>query len=351
MKLFGSTAELTELAQLIMSEDIDALETRLISGFDINAEFTITKYIDETPITLALCENKIKVIHWLISKKVNLNNKGNPAILMACSNCDEETVKLLIANGANVNAKHKIGKTAMSAALYGNKYKNISLLLANGYEIHKDGVSLRQAVSDKQFPAIEIFLENGVDVNFHKPDMVFPYNPTAVLVATQNNDIDTVRLLVKYGADVTIKDSYGERPFIAATKNNNAELVAFIKSLEPAQWHNEEQIISDLKSYKIPKELLELLRSENRRLNVDNKFTSYLEFNSLINIKKVSWQKHKFLDLLNDVDNYGAEGLLVWYPKKNCLASVDYEHEEFKELCSVKDFFENPSKQIDKIFE
>ena len=62
MKLFGPTAELTDLAQLIMSEDIDALETKLISGFDINAEFNITKYIDETPIILALCENKLKVI-------------------------------------------------------------------------------------------------------------------------------------------------------------------------------------------------------------------------------------------------------------------------------------------------
>ena len=351
MKLFGTEAILSELATLIMSEDIDALESRWMTGLDINAEFNITKYIDEPPIILALCENKLKVIDWLLTKKVELNKKENPAILMACSNSDARTVQLLIDNGANVNAKHKIGKSAMNDALYGNNYENISLLIANGYEIHKDGVSLRQAVDEKQYPAIKIFLQNGIDVNFHQPDMVYPYNPTAVLVATQNNDIDTVKLLVKHGADITIKDSYGERPFNAAVKNKNDALIEFIKSLEPEQWHNEEQKIADLKSYQIPKELLQILQSENRLINLVNEHISYIEFASLLNVKEVVWRKHKFLDLLSEVDNYGAEGFLVWYPKKRCFASADYEHEEFKELCSVEVFLENPSKQIEKILQ
>ncbi len=54
--------------------------------------------------------------------------------------------------------------------------------------------------------------------------------------------------------------------------------------------------------------------------------------------KEVFWSKHKFLNLLSDVDNYGADGFLVWYPKKKCLAFADFEHEEFKELCSIKEF-------------
>ena len=351
MKLFGPTAKLTELAQLIMSENIEELENLFSKGLDVNAIFNITEYIDEPPIILALCENKKKVIQWLLSKNINLNDKDNPAILMACSNCDTNIVKLLIEKGANVNAKHRIGKTAMNDALYGNKYETISLLIANGFEIYKDGVSLRQAVSNRQYPAIKIFLDNGVDVNYHKPDMVFPYNPTAVALATQNNDIETVKLLVKHGADVTIKDNYGERPFNSAVKNQNIELINFIKSLEPEQWHNEEQKIEDLKSYKIPKELLKILRSENRRITIDSVNVNFIEFASLLNVKEVVWNKHKFLDLLSDVDNYSADGFLVWYPKKKCLAFADFEHEEFKELCNIKEFLENPSKQIDKIFE
>ena len=352
MKLFGPTAKLTELAQLIISENIEELEIRFSKGLDVNAVFNITEYIDEPPIILALCENKKKVIQWLLSKKINLNDKDNPSILMACSNCDTDIVKQLIEKGANVNAKHRIGKTAMNDALYGNNYDVVSILIENGYDLKKDGVSLRQAVSARQKKAIKIFLDNGVDVNFCKPDMVYPYNSTPVHIAAQNNDLETVKLLVEKGADVTIKDKYGERPYNCAVKNGNEEMKFFLKSLEPEKWHNEEQRLNDLKVYKIPNELLKILRSENRRIEMpENKNIKVIEFNSLLNVKEVDWLKRKFLDLLSYSDNYGNEGLLVWYPKKKCLAFADYEHEEFKELCNIKEFLENPSQQIEKIFE
>ncbi len=352
MKLFGPKDKLTELAELIMSENIEKLEHEFSNGLNINAIFNIAEYIDELPITLALYENKKKVIEWLILKKVELNDKDNPSILMACSSCDMETIKLLIENGAKVNAKHSNGKTAMNDALYGNNFDAISLLIENGYDLKNDGDSFRQAVSNKQHDAVKIFLNYGIDVNFCKPDMVYPCNSTPVHIAAQNNDLETVKLLVQKGADVKVKDKYGERPYNCAVANKNKKMIAFIKSLEPEQWHNEEQKLTDLKSYKLPKQLIELIRSKNRKIECkENNQLDYIIFNSLINIKEVKWNKYKFLDLLSEVDNYSSEGFLVWYPKKKCFASADYEHEEFKELCNIKEFFENPSKQIDKIFE
>ena len=117
MKLFGPTAELSDIAKLIMTEDIDALENMINQGFDINRKIEITKYISETPIVLSLCENKLEVLNWLLAKNVELNDRENPSILMACSNCSPQIVKLLIDKGADVNAKHRIGKTAMTNAL------------------------------------------------------------------------------------------------------------------------------------------------------------------------------------------------------------------------------------------
>lgn len=352
MKLFGPTATLTEIATLVMNEDIEALEKEVAKGLDINAPIQVTERVAETPIILALSENKKKVIDWLLSKNVELNQEDNPAILMASSNCDAKTVKLLIEKGANVNARHKIGKTAMNNALYGNQYEVIMLLLENGYDLKNDGSALRQAVSNRQRHAIEIFLDYGIDVNFCKPDMVYPYNSTPVHVAAANNDLATVKWLVEHGADVTIKDKYGERPYNCAVEHKNEEMKAFIRSLEPEQWHNEEQRILDLKSYKIPEDLLKILRSDQRRIELPgNKYVQFIEFNSLLDVKEVNWNKHKFLDLLKEVDNYGSEGFLAWYPRKKCLAFADYEHGEFRELCSLKEFFSNPSAQIDKIFD
>ena len=351
MKLFASDAILSETATLIMNEDIDALEQKVLSGFDINKEFIITGNLLETPLTLALCEKKKKIILWLLSKHVALNDKVSPSIVMACNTCDADIVQLLLDHGANINAKDSVGKTAMNAALYGKNIAIIPFLLSHGYDMKHDGVSLRQAVDKREYKAIKIFLDYGVDVNFCMPNMVFPYNSTPVHIAAQNNDLETLKLLVSHHADVTIKDKYGERPYNCAVDNNNEEMKAFIKSLEPEQWHNEEQRLRDLKSYKIPSELLEILRSNNRRFEMpQNQYVRFLVFNSLLDIKEVNWKKHKFLDLLGDVDNYASGGFLVWYPKKKCLAFADYEHEEFKELCSIKEFLHNPSEQIDKIF-
>lgn len=352
MKLFGPNAELTETARQIMAEDIAALEEKVAGGLNVNHKIQITGRVVETPLTLALCEKKKKVLDWLLSKKVVLNDKEHPAILLACSNTDAKTVKRLIENGADVNARHKTGKSAMGAALHGNNYALIPLLIEAGYDLKNDGSSLRQAVFNRQYKAIALLLEQGVDVNFCKPDMVFPYNSTPVHVAAGNNDLETVKRLVAQGADVTIKDHYGERPYNCAVANKNEEMKAFIKALEPQQWHNEEQRLADLKSYKIPGALLNILRSTDRRLELPgNENVGFIVFNSLLDVKEVHWMKHKFLDLLSVVDNYGSEGFLVWYPKKKCFAFADYEHREFKELCSVKEFFADPSAQIDKIFE
>ncbi len=351
MKLFGPNAVLTEQAQWIMQEDIAQLETLLQGDFDIDAELHVTQHVNVPPVILALAENKLKALDWLLTHKVQLNNPEHPAIIMAASNCKVKTVQLLLDAGAEVNIRDRVGKTALHAALYGKKYDTIPLLLANGYHKEKDGKALRQAVSSRLYPAIKMLLEAGFDVNFHQPDMVFPYNPSAVCVAAQNNDFATVKLLVAHGADVSLKDNYGERAYNAAVAVKNEEMIAYIRALEPEQWHNEEQRLTDLKSYKMPEALIELLRNENRRIEIpNNENLQYLVFHSILDIKEVNWKKHKFLDLVAETDNYSADGFLVWYPKKKCLAYADYEHETFTEICTVKDFLKDPGAQINKIF-
>lgn len=346
------TSKLSPLAQYIMDENIAALALEFDNGLDINASFEICEYIGEPPIILALDQSKNKVIDWLITKNVKLDLKDNPAFVKAASSSSKSILELLLKHGANINAKDHVGNSAMSALLYSKRYHLIPFLIEHGYKIFDDGVSLRQAVSSRQYPAIQQFLALGMDVNLHHKDMVFPYNSTPVAEAAHNNDFETVKLLVQHGADVTIKNKYGERPYNYAVEHNNEEMISFIKSLEPPQWHNEEQKIVDLKAYKLPTELLDFLRGENRKIEtLENDVIKFIVFNSLLNAKEVIWQKHKFLDLLSEVDNYEAGGYLVWYPKKKCLASADYEHGEFKELGSWEEFLDNPSAFIQMIFE
>ena len=352
MKLFGKDAKLTKIAQTIMDEDIDVLEEFFSKAKDINENIIITEHIEELPITLALAENRLNVLKWLLEKGANLNITGKPAIVVAASSCVTDVIELLIGAGADVNAIDHVGKSAAHSALYAAKFDVIRLLVSNGYNLKDDGVILRQAVNGRQFAAIDILLELGIDINLSKPDMVFPYNPTPVMVAAQNNDIATVKKLVQNGADVTIKDNYGFRPYTAALENRNLELQGYLKSLEPKSWHDEDKRVSDLESYELPKDLIRFLLDRHLRIEMaDNQHVSFIEFSNLVNCREVTWNSYKFLDLLAEVEDYGAAGLLVWYPHKKCLASADYEHGEFKLLGSWEDFVKDPSHFMDLIFD
>ena len=86
----------------------------------------------------------------------------------------------------------------------------------------------------------QLLLEKGADINYHKPDMVFPNASTAVTEAVRHKNLPMVRWLIEQGADITIADKYGDRPYTVAVQNKNQELADYLKALEPEEWHNEQ---------------------------------------------------------------------------------------------------------------
>lgn len=260
---------------------------------------------------------------------------------------------MLRKHGADINALDHVGNSAPEAALNAKRIDVFKYLLANGYILKNDGSLLRKAVHDKNFEAVDILVSKGIDVNFCLPDMVFPYNSTPVMVAADNNDVEMVKRLVKHGADVTIRNAYGDRPYTSAFQNKNSELMKYIESLEPKVLHDKVIWEKELANkYYVPEDLIALLKSDNRRIPMhDNEYIEYVEFNPLLLVKEVQWKGYKFLDLIADADEYNNGGFLVWLPEKKCIASADYEHEELKVLGTWDDFKQNPSPLIDKIWE
>lgn len=346
-KLFGDNTELSETAQFILNQDITALKKCVENGFDVNKEFVVCRYIEETPLNLALIENKLEAIEFLLEHGAKLNLKDSPPIVTAARNCSIKTIRMLVARGANIAAKNRLGKNAFSAALYSDRYDLLPVLAELGLKVGADeGVSFRQAVNGRQRKAVQFFIDQGIDVNLRKRCQVFPENPTAVSVAARNNDFEMVKCLVSHGADITLKDQYGDRPYSYAVCNKNVEMQIYLKNLEPARWHDEEQRLTDLKGYSVPAGLLEFFRQENRKMILADGDIGHIEFHPLLDVKEVEWKGRKFLDLLSDVDNYSAGGFLVWSPKHKKLASADYEHGEFRVLCKWGDFVAEPAKWI-----
>lgn len=50
------------------------------------------------------------------------------------------------------------------------------------------GEALRSMASHGNQLLVEYLIQNGADINYHKPDMVFPYASTPVTEAARHND-------------------------------------------------------------------------------------------------------------------------------------------------------------------
>ena len=348
IRLFGENAQLTPIAKMIMEEDIAGLEASLSKEWTLNKPFEMTKYINELAITLALVENKINVIDYLLEKKANLNHSKSPSIVTAACSCSINTLEKLLASGAMLDAVDAVGKNAYSAALYSQRFDLIEYLFNKGLEV--DGVILRQAAFHRQIEAVSFFLAKGVDPNLRKADMVFPYNPTAITIAARNDDLAMVELLLAHGADVTLSDDYGNRPYLCAIKNNNKALAALLKAREPSDWHDINKRIEQFKSWGMPENMVTFLSGEDKKLSINNEDVSWLVFADICHTKEVTFDNKLYIDLAKDIDNYDASGFLTWSVSEKMLVHLDYEHKEIVPLGHWDDFIENLTEHINKIF-
>ncbi|WP_368483985.1 ankyrin repeat domain-containing protein [Schaalia sp. Marseille-Q2122] len=194
-------------------------------------------------------------------------------------------------------------------------------------------------------------LERGVDVNYHEPDMVEPYAPTAVLSATRHGQPEVVHFLVEHGADVTIADRTGERPYTAALKVKDVELAEYLRSLEPEEWHNQAEKERELKAFKLPQELVEMVRSEDRRLSFPEEETvTWIEFLDFLNLRPLTIRRKKYLLLCDSFEHYDDMYQVLWHGKTRQLFIWDTEHHELHELGTWEEFLANPGKAVNSIF-
>ncbi|RXZ81144.1 ankyrin repeat domain-containing protein [Paenibacillaceae bacterium] len=347
----GKFETLPEVAQYIYEGNLAALETKLLEGWDIQQQIVLSKYTSLSPLDLALLCGQLAVIKLLVEHGVELNEKDNPAFLLAVRYCGEEIIRYVHQHGAKLNRLNHVKSGAYDQAYYGNK-KNIPLIQELGLDIREHaGRTLRKAVSDHDRKTVDYLLEQGVNINYNEPDMVYPYKATPLTVAVRSNNFTMVKYLVEQGADVTIAEKDGERAYTIAVSNDNAEMAAYIKSLEPPEFHTLSNKLHALKDYKLSQQIVDFLTGTERRIVIaDNDYeVSYIEFFALVDTIEMKVGRQKLLRLSSRFDNY-SHILLVWHPGKKCLGYYDLEHKEYAHLGSFTDFLADPKSSVDRIF-
>ena len=239
LKDLGTFESVPHIVTDIVTGNIGALENALANGWDIHKLIQIGKYSEYSPLQLALVMDCLPSVKWLVEHGADLNDKENPSFLLAVRYGNQEIIDYVVAHGANIHALNSVDIDAFQAAIYGKKYENLQLIHDLGHTVQKyGGRAFRNVITDQDYEVLDFFIHNGVDINYNKPDSVYPFKPTPLCVAARYVDLQMCKYLVEHGADVTIAEKDGMRPYSIVVEKGDMEMAEYFKNLEPAEYHD-----------------------------------------------------------------------------------------------------------------
>ena len=184
----GRWETLPETAAAICDHDTPKLEALLQGGLDLGAPIQLSEYIKLMPLEIAVFRNDVPMIHFLLEHGADPGlAEEQPLLLTAARCCGPEVVTLFAGQAVKLSPKQK--ERAFQEVRWGKRPENIPVLEQAGITVDKfGGEAFRAAVSEGNAKLARLLLEKGADINYHKPDMVFPYASTPVTEAARSND-------------------------------------------------------------------------------------------------------------------------------------------------------------------
>ncbi len=151
-----------------------------------------------TPVYLAVQENKVALVKYLVNHGANLNFKaddGMSAIHVACQNGSLDMIRLLFENyNVNLNARDFNGATPLH---YGKKYHHqftfVVLMLIFLF--------LKKACSSGDSNLVAYLLSNGARITLDK------YGNSPLHDCAIGGHLECARYLISYECDPSLRDS------------------------------------------------------------------------------------------------------------------------------------------------
>ncbi|WP_456060453.1 ankyrin repeat domain-containing protein, partial [Brachyspira pilosicoli] len=208
--------------------------------------------IKNYPMYYAISQTNKNMIKLLLDNSFDL--KREPTILSyAIENSDRSIVKYLVDNGADINYKNADGSTVLYNSVVSLNYDLFKYFLDKGSKLentafnNKYGNIIMAAAGSKfnnsssKQPVDLVLLQNGsqnsakimndIITNFDKNDINSYINGmNALIIASGNSYIDTVRILLENGADVNSYDNDGWTSLMYAANNGDIELAKLLIS-------------------------------------------------------------------------------------------------------------------------
>lgn len=154
-------------------------------------------------------KGNINIMQYLIDNGIDVNGKadynGDTPLLWAVTGKNPyEASKLLIENGADVNAANDSG-VAPATILAASTPKVVKLLKDNGADLDTKFLDyyppIAIAAGAGNLEIVKALVENGADVNYYPNDI----NYTAIFHAIDQHNYEVAEYLFKNGVDLNIK--------------------------------------------------------------------------------------------------------------------------------------------------
>lgn len=196
-------SEFVELVSVIRGDDAPRLESMLVSGIDVNG----TDVLGRTLLMIAAEVGNARIVRILLAHRAKLDTRdrlnfhdggGKTALYRAVEHRHHEVAQILIAAGADMEVRDKLGQTALHSAVANGDFAMTDLLLGAGASPHgsgRMGTPLSTAVGMGFADIARLLLLNGADPN-HPADSHRPVLATAVF----SKKPELCRMLLDAGA-------------------------------------------------------------------------------------------------------------------------------------------------------
>ncbi|HEU4389544.1 MAG TPA: ankyrin repeat domain-containing protein [Blastocatellia bacterium] len=192
----------------------------------------------DNDVTALISATRLDVVKYLLDHGADVNAKdksGNTALMRAAGAPDLDRMKVLIDRGADVDARGYLGRTALLVVADVASQKALADAAIKTKQTDRSRVGLPDYLA-----AMKILLAAKADVNA-RDDKGY----TALLFAARWKADGVAQVLLDHGANVNEKADDGFTPLLAAVLNQSAEMVKSLlaKGADPNTTANEGSVL------------------------------------------------------------------------------------------------------------